>query len=81
MADVIRVVNRPSFEAQERIPLEPILIPIWPDAAKLVGLGRTTMFELVAEGRIATVKVGRKRLVAPDELRAFARRLAVAAAA
>lgn len=59
--------------------LEPILVPIWPDGAKLVGVGRSLMFELVGSGQIATVKCGRKRLVSPDELRAFAKRLAGAA--
>lgn len=59
--------------------LEPVLVPIWPDGAKAIGVGRSLMFELVGTGKIATVKCGRKRLVAPDELRAFAARLASAA--
>ncbi|MEJ7766152.1 MAG: hypothetical protein WKF86_11715 [Acidimicrobiales bacterium] len=58
--------------------VEPILVPIWPEGAKLVGVGRSLMFELVASGQIATVKCGRKRLVEPAELRAFAKRLAAA---
>lgn len=61
--------------------MEQVLIPIWPDGAHAIGVGRTTMFELVAAGRIATVQVGRKRLVSPDELRAFAKRLATSAVA
>ena len=61
--------------------MEPILVPIWPDGANAIGVGRSLMFELVADGRIASVKVGRKRLVAPEELRRFAKSLATSSAA
>lgn len=59
--------------------MEPVLIPAWPDGANAIGVGRTTMFELIADGRITSVKVGRKRLVSPDELRRFAKSLAAVA--
>ena len=61
--------------------MEQILIPAWPDGATAIGVGRTTMFELIADGRIASVKVGRKRLVEPAELRRFARSLTMVGAA
>lgn len=60
--------------------MEPILIPIWPDGGKAIGVGRSLMYELVAAGQIATVKVGRRRLVEPSELRRFAKSMAVVAA-
>lgn len=62
--------------AERRGELSPILMPIWPDGAKALGVGRSTMFRLVAEGQIVTVTCGRKRLVSPHELRIFAASLA-----
>ncbi|UDY35687.1 excisionase family DNA-binding protein [Dermatobacter hominis] len=35
------------------------------------GLGRTTFLHLVREGRIETVRVGRRRMVTADALEAF----------
>jgi excisionase family DNA binding protein len=32
-------------------------------ACKLTGIGRTLMFELIKDGRIRTVKIGRRRVV------------------
>lgn len=61
--------------------MEPVLINWYPEGAKAIGVGRTRMAELIAAGEIATVKCGRKRLVSPDELRAFAERLARSSAA
>lgn len=61
--------------------MDPVLMPVWPNGGRLIGVGRTTMFQLVADGKIATVKCGRKRLVTPDELRRFARSLAANSAA
>lgn len=33
------------------------------DALELVGIGRTHLYELIAAGRVTTVKVGRRRLI------------------
>ena len=33
------------------------------EALRLVGIGRTRFYELVASGQVATVKLGRRRLV------------------
>jgi excisionase family DNA binding protein len=32
-------------------------------ACKLVGVGNTTMWELIKEGRVKTVRIGRRRLI------------------
>jgi excisionase family DNA binding protein len=38
------------------------------EAAQLLGLGRSTMYELVRRGEIASVRLGRKRLITPSTL-------------
>jgi excisionase family DNA binding protein len=36
---------------------------------KATGLGRTKIFELIKEGRLSTVKVGRRTLVTAESIR------------
>jgi excisionase family DNA binding protein len=43
--------------------MESLLVPIWPDAGRALGVGRTTTFQLIATGRLRTVRIGRRRLV------------------
>jgi excisionase family DNA binding protein len=49
---------------------EPLLLGIR-QAAPIAGVGRDAMYRLVAEGRIRTVRLGRKRLVPRQELEAW----------
>lgn len=42
-----------------------------PEAAALLGCGRSKFYELIAEGRIETVTIGRRRVVPHDALVAF----------
>ncbi len=51
-----------------------ILHPIT-EAASLLGLGRTKVYELVAAGELESVKVGTRRLVPHQALEAFVDRL------
>ncbi len=51
--------------------MERLLISI-PDAAAMLGLGRSKIYELITEGRIDTVSIGRRRLVRIDSVRALA---------
>jgi excisionase family DNA binding protein len=46
----------------------PILAVTLEEAAEILHCGRTTMFSLVKDGKVKTVPVGRKRLVAIKEL-------------
>lgn len=46
-----------------------------PTAAKMLGVGRTTVAKLTAEGRLPSVKIDRRRLFPVDGLRAFVARL------
>jgi excisionase family DNA binding protein len=41
------------------------------DAAKLLGLSRGTLYELVTRGEIDHVTVGRRRLISRDQINAF----------
>lgn len=50
--------------------MEPIALTV-ADAVKASGLGKTTLYEAMAKGRLETRKVGRKRLVLTRSLRRF----------
>lgn len=51
--------------------MENMLISIR-DAAKLLGIGRSKLYDLMADGQLATVQIGRRRLVRTDSVRALA---------
>jgi excisionase family DNA binding protein len=42
------------------------------DAAKLLGVGRSTAYELISEGKLETVSIGRRRLVRMTSVRTLA---------
>mgnify|MGYP000873669816 FL=1 len=43
-------------------------------AAEYVGVGRSTLYELIKGGEIAVIKVGRRTIIARSELDDFLRR-------
>lgn len=49
----------------ERVTLRP------EEAAQRLGVSRTVVYRLIAEGRIRSLKIGRSRRVSVDALRAF----------
>lgn len=49
---------------------EPITVRI-SEACRMTGIGRSKLYELIAEGEIETIKVGAMTLVPVDGLRAF----------
>ena len=51
----------------------PLLVGV-KDAARELGIGRDTAYQLVRDGRIRAVSVGRKRLIPRSELAAFIER-------
>jgi excisionase family DNA binding protein len=57
-----------------------LLYPI-PDAQAQLGIGRSTVYELIASGALQTVKIGRRTLIAHDELTRYVDRLKVHTAA
>ena len=48
--------------------MEPITLSV-NETAKVLGLGRTSIYALIREGRIETVKLGRRTLVKTDSIR------------
>jgi excisionase family DNA binding protein len=44
-------------------------------AALALGIGRTQIFSLIAQGAISSVKIGRRRLVVKHDLNEFVQRL------
>ncbi len=53
-----------------RSPIEPISVRI-PDASRMTGLGRSTIYELIASGDIEAAKVGRATVIMVDSIRRF----------
>jgi len=51
--------------------MDALLIGI-PDAARALGVGRSKAYELIAEGKLETICIGRRRLVRTDSIRALA---------
>lgn len=45
------------------------------EAARSLGIGRTTAWTLVRNGELRSVAIGARRLVAVDDIRAYADRL------
>ena len=50
---------------------EPILLSI-EKAAEALSIGRSKTYQLISEGRLLTVSIGRRRLVRVDSVRAVA---------
>jgi excisionase family DNA binding protein len=47
------------------------------EAARLLGVGRTTMFELIGRGEVKSVRLGRRRLIARKSLESFVEELSL----
>lgn len=52
---------------------EPLLVSVR-EAARELGVGRDTCYQLAREGRLRTVRVGRRVLVPRSELQSFVER-------
>jgi excisionase family DNA binding protein len=52
----------------------PLLVSI-ERAGKELGIGRSLVYELLAAGRLLSVKIGRRRFIPRDELLRFVREL------
>jgi excisionase family DNA binding protein len=57
--------------------VEALLVSI-PDAGKALGLGRSKVYDLIGDGRLETVTIGRRRLVRVESVKALAAMTAVA---
>lgn len=47
-----------------------LLHPI-PDAAEVLGIGRSTLYELISDKKITTIKIGRRTLISQEELERY----------
>jgi excisionase family DNA binding protein len=45
------------------------------DAARALGIGRSTVYDLIRSGRLRSIKIGRRRLVPRDAVEALIARL------
>lgn len=59
-----------STTGDARSPIEPISVRI-PEASRMTGLGRSTIYELIASGDIEAAKVGRATVIMVDSIRSF----------
>lgn len=57
------------------ITLSPKLAYSTEDACEALSIGRTQLFDLLREGEIKSVKIGRRRLIPVDSLREYLDRL------
>jgi excisionase family DNA binding protein len=55
--------------------MEPLLLAV-PEACRVIGVSRSTLYELISAGDLSIRKIGRKTLIPRDDLTAFASRLA-----
>lgn len=52
--------------------MEPLLLSI-AEAARSLGVGRSKAYELIGDGQLETVTIGRRRLVKMESLKAIAK--------
>ena len=66
------MTNPEAMETRDQPPpsLAPLLVTI-ADAARVLAIGRTTMYELVADGAIEVVHIGRCARVPTEAIRDF----------
>lgn len=55
-------ISADALAAQAALPTEPLSVRI-PDAVKLTGIPRTTLYELIGAGAIETIKIGRSTFI------------------
>lgn len=60
-----------AYAGLGRFEMEALLCSI-PDAAAALGLGRSKVYELIGEGRLETISIGRRRLVRVASVKALA---------
>ena len=62
--------DRRAADTIDRLGLSPLAYRI-PDACAVLGLGRTSIYELIAEGKLRAIKVAGRRLVTAESARAL----------
>ena len=62
------------IEARQAMELERLLVSP-EEAAAMIGIGRTRIYELLARGEIPSRRIGRSRRIDPADVRAYVDRL------
>lgn len=62
-----------DFNRSTVVQFEPIAVRI-PQAARILGIGRSTLYQFISSGEIETIKVGRSTLIPTISLRQFVER-------
>lgn len=65
--------TRATEDRDERSAVQPILLTI-PDAAAVLAIGRTTVYELIGTGAISVVHIGRSARIPVASIRDFVAR-------
>jgi excisionase family DNA binding protein len=70
LADEPKTENRPPRLPQPGRTIEPLTLSI-KDTSQLLGLGRTTIYRLIADRQLETVKVGNRTLIKTASIRSL----------
>jgi hypothetical protein len=67
----LELVQAVEGRATSRVPdpLEVPVLPLWPDTAKLLDLGRSAVYQAAARGEIPTLAFGSRKVVPTAALR------------
>lgn len=60
----------PKRRLRRREPPKPMAVPV-DDTCRITGLGRTSIYELIAQGKLKSVAIGRRRLVLYESIEAL----------
>jgi excisionase family DNA binding protein len=63
-----------TVAASATVPRDPVRLVTIPAAAQLLGVSRSKLYELLGEGALPTVRIGRSRRIAIADLDAFVQR-------
>lgn len=66
-------MSGPDSSADRPHYFEPLAVRI-PDACRMIGIGRSKLYELIADGTIQVVKIGSTTLIPVGQLRALVER-------
>jgi excisionase family DNA binding protein len=55
--------------------MDPLLVSVQ-EAARMLGIGRTSIYQLINSGELQTMKLGRRRLITIESLRRVTERQA-----
>lgn len=66
-----------NARAQSSPPMDRLAVSV-EEAAQMLGIGRSKVFELLKEGSLPSIRIGRRRLISCTEIRAFLERVGTA---